>query len=115
MKNTSNLHNWFLMKFPDIPGFKARGRPTEELYQYFALPSDFPICLFGQTYGDTRADEKLSAFTDGHRILTGDLINFTRERAETERSVYTLHDMNPAYVEWLEAQGVSPLFMQELS
>ena len=104
MKNLSDLHNWFLMKYPDTPGFGMTKHLTEDLFQYFALPTDKPICLFGNTYNDTRANPKTTRFTDGHRILTGDLISFSTERAETERSIYTLYSMHPEYAVWLETQ-----------
>ena len=106
MKNSANLNNWFLMKYPVPFIFIPFKLPTEYLlYKYFALPTDTPVCLFGNTYNDTRADEVTTEFTDGHRIITGSLINFTAAQAETERSVYTLRTINHRYAEWLRTQN----------
>lgn len=113
MKNSSNLHNWFLMKYA-ANIFIPKAVPTELLYHYFALPTDIPICLFGNTYDDTRANNETAEFTDGHRIITGALVEFTPAQAETERSVYSLHSINPKYAEWLEVQGYEWLENKEL-
>ena len=107
MKNFSNLHNWFLVKYPDNSMFSIYGHSTEHFYKYFALPTDVPVCLFGNTYDDTRANKETTEFADGHRLLTGDLIDFTPAQAETKRSIYTLHTINPQYSEWLKEQGYS--------
>ena len=104
-KNTASLHNWFLLVYPDYECIKRDCLP-EMLYKYFALPTaEEPICLYGSTFNDSRADRETTEFTDGHKIITGDLISFTPTRAETMRTVYSLYSINPRYAEWLKAQG----------
>jgi hypothetical protein len=99
--NTAKVKNWFLMKYNP----RIYSSPEENICDYFALPAENQVCLFGNTYNDSRADEKTGSFFDGNRIITGDLTSFTIRQAITPRTVYTLLDIHPQYADWLKEQG----------
>ena len=101
--NSAELKKWFLIDMPCTIG--GLSITTESLFDYFVLPTEKRAQLFGHTYNDSRADLDTTEFTDGHRIHTGDLVFFTPTQATTQRTVYKLDDIHPAYAAWLSSQG----------
>ena len=97
--NRAELMDWCLMKYPY--GYSV----VEVVHNYFALPTDSPIRMYGKTFRDTRHNAETTEFEDGHRIITGDLVSFCLNEAITERTIYALKDMSKDYAEWLDRQG----------
>ena len=98
--NTAKVKNWFLMRYN-----RFIYCTEENICDCFALPTENKICLFGNTYDDSRANKVTGNFVDGHRIVTGDLTSFNIRQAITPRTVYTLLEIHPQYAEWLREQG----------
>lgn len=100
--NNSRLYDWMLVRHKRP---SPRKPPDEYFTPYFVLPTAEVVQLLGRTENDSRANEETTAFIDGHRLLTGNLLALETKVAVTGRTVYELEDMHPLYRAWLEEQG----------
>lgn len=99
--NQAKLMDWCLIRYTPL----ARTKSMKILTAFFALPTEKAVCLFGRTYGDSRANEESDIFAAGHRIVSSDLFAFCSTVAATRNTVYELGEIHPVYAEWLTAQG----------
>jgi hypothetical protein len=99
--NKSKLNEWMLVSYKCNPPFRA----TDDYFvPYFVLPTDDIVFLAGRAENDSRADEITGMFTDGHRLITGQVLSLDDHRATTVRTEYELGDMYPSYRAWLAQQ-----------
>lgn len=107
-KKMATLRDWAIVKYPEI--CDVIDDPTPAFARYGDIGE---IVLFGKAVDDPRFDAVTGEFSDGHRVLTSQLINVEGHNYETENTVYTLkeEDMSEEYRKWcnkdsLEVKGM---------
>jgi len=74
--------------------------------------SSYQIALFGRVVNDCRANFVTGFFTDGHRIITSQIIDVRCGLAITRNTIYTLGLINENYKKWCENRSIDINEMQ---